>query len=233
MNSRYGLVVRVPDYRKVQGFDSRHYQIFWEVVCLERGPFSLVSTTEELLGKNSSGSGLEIREYYCKDPLHWTRDTFYQQKMTLTSATSGGTLVGIVRSRTKATEFSLVFSNWLVNPIHFLLIIVQNVNLIWFCMSCYLNSFVLKYKWHYYYVTHEKCSFVNSPNNLIRIPKSNVTVRFTLNYFQIIVCLIMLFMLVPAPLVYIYTHTHTHTHARTHAHTHTHAHIIKQFEIRI
>jgi hypothetical protein len=42
------------------GFDSRHYQIFWEekkkkreksVVGLERGPFSLVSTTEELLDR--------------------------------------------------------------------------------------------------------------------------------------------------------------------------------------
>jgi hypothetical protein len=33
------------------GFDSWHYQIFWEVVCLERGPLSLVSTIEELLGK--------------------------------------------------------------------------------------------------------------------------------------------------------------------------------------
>jgi hypothetical protein len=30
---------------------------------LERGPLSLVSTTEELLGKESSGSGLESREY--------------------------------------------------------------------------------------------------------------------------------------------------------------------------
>jgi hypothetical protein len=29
----------------------RHYQIFWEKVGLERGPLSLVSTTEELLGK--------------------------------------------------------------------------------------------------------------------------------------------------------------------------------------
>jgi hypothetical protein len=32
-------------------FDSRHYQIFREVVGLERGPFSLVSTTEEILGR--------------------------------------------------------------------------------------------------------------------------------------------------------------------------------------
>jgi hypothetical protein len=40
-------------------FDSRRYQIFWEVVDLERGPLSLVSTIEELLGRKSSGSGLE------------------------------------------------------------------------------------------------------------------------------------------------------------------------------
>jgi hypothetical protein len=37
-------------------------------VGLERGPLSLVSTTEELLGRKSSGSGLEIREYGCRDP---------------------------------------------------------------------------------------------------------------------------------------------------------------------
>jgi hypothetical protein len=52
----------------MSGFGSRRYQIFWEVVGLERGPFSLVSTIEELLGKNRSCSGLEIREYGRKDP---------------------------------------------------------------------------------------------------------------------------------------------------------------------
>jgi hypothetical protein len=41
------------------GFDSRRYQIFWEVVVLKQGPLSLVSTTEELLGRNNSDSGLE------------------------------------------------------------------------------------------------------------------------------------------------------------------------------
>jgi hypothetical protein len=34
-----------------------------KAVGLERGPLSLVSATEELLGRNSSGSGLESREY--------------------------------------------------------------------------------------------------------------------------------------------------------------------------
>jgi hypothetical protein len=41
------------------GFDSRRYQIFWEVVGLERGPLNLVSTIEELLVRKSSGFGLE------------------------------------------------------------------------------------------------------------------------------------------------------------------------------
>jgi hypothetical protein len=37
-------------------------------VGLERGPLSLVSTFEELLGRKSSGAGLESREYGRKDP---------------------------------------------------------------------------------------------------------------------------------------------------------------------
>jgi hypothetical protein len=45
------------------GFDFRRYQIFWEVVGLERGPLNLVSTTEEQLDRKSSGSGLENRDY--------------------------------------------------------------------------------------------------------------------------------------------------------------------------
>jgi hypothetical protein len=45
-----GLVVRVPGYTsRDPGFDSRRYQIFWEVVGLKRGPLSLVSVSEELL----------------------------------------------------------------------------------------------------------------------------------------------------------------------------------------
>jgi hypothetical protein len=66
-----GLVVRVPGYiSRGPGFDSRRYQIFWEVVGVKRGPLSLVSTIEELLGRNSSGSGLENREYGHGDQLH-------------------------------------------------------------------------------------------------------------------------------------------------------------------
>jgi hypothetical protein len=87
------------------GFDSRRYQIFWEVVGLEQGPLSLMSTTEELLERKSSGSGLESREYGRKDPSRWPRGTLYLQKLALTSSTSGGRSDGIVRSRTQPTEF--------------------------------------------------------------------------------------------------------------------------------
>jgi hypothetical protein len=86
------------------GFDSRHYQIFWEAVGLERGPLSLVSTIEELLGRKSSGSGIEIREYGNRDPSRWPR---YPQKLVFTSPTSGDRSVGIVRSRTQTMEFLL------------------------------------------------------------------------------------------------------------------------------
>jgi hypothetical protein len=37
---------------------------------LELGPLSLVSTTEELLGRNNSGSGLKNREYGRRVPLY-------------------------------------------------------------------------------------------------------------------------------------------------------------------
>jgi hypothetical protein len=38
-------------------------------VVPERGPLSFMSTTEELLGRKSSGSGLGSREYGSGDPL--------------------------------------------------------------------------------------------------------------------------------------------------------------------
>jgi hypothetical protein len=43
-------VVRVPGYRsRGPGFDSQRYQIFREIVDLERGPLNLVRIIEELL----------------------------------------------------------------------------------------------------------------------------------------------------------------------------------------
>jgi hypothetical protein len=66
-------------------------------VDLERGPLSLVSTIEELLERKSSGSGLENRDYGRWDPSRSPRGTLYPQKLALTSSTSGGRSVGIVR----------------------------------------------------------------------------------------------------------------------------------------
>jgi hypothetical protein len=63
------------------GFDSRRYQIFWEVVGLERGPLSP-----------------ESREYGRRNPLFWPRNTLYPQKLALTSSISDGHSVGIVCS---------------------------------------------------------------------------------------------------------------------------------------
>jgi hypothetical protein len=63
------------------GLDSRRYQIFWEVVGVERGSLSLVSATEELLGKNRSGPCLEIREYGRRDTSNWPRGTLYPLKV--------------------------------------------------------------------------------------------------------------------------------------------------------
>jgi hypothetical protein len=89
------------------GFDYRHYQIFWEVVGLERGPLSFVSKTEELLGRKSRGSGLENRDYSRRDTSRWPRDTPLSSKAG-TSFADKRHSVGIVRSRTKATELFLL-----------------------------------------------------------------------------------------------------------------------------
>jgi hypothetical protein len=47
---------------EVPGSIPRSYQIFLQVGGLERGPLSLVITTEEVLEKRSSGFGLENRD---------------------------------------------------------------------------------------------------------------------------------------------------------------------------
>jgi hypothetical protein len=98
-------------------------------VGLERGPLSLVSTTEGLLLRKCS------REYGRRNPSILPRGTLSAslaltsptsggrsvgivrssevicmsdpEKLALTLSTSGGRLVGIVRSRTQATELVL------------------------------------------------------------------------------------------------------------------------------
>jgi hypothetical protein len=64
-----------------------------------------VSTTEELIARNSRGSSLENQKYGRRDPFRWPRDTLHLQMLALTSPTSDGSSVSIAHSRTKATEF--------------------------------------------------------------------------------------------------------------------------------
>jgi hypothetical protein len=58
-----------------------------KIVGLERGPLSLVSTTEELL---DSGSCLEKREYGRRDPWH-----FHFPKVRLTAFKEGAYFMGM------------------------------------------------------------------------------------------------------------------------------------------
>jgi hypothetical protein len=51
-------------------------------------------------------SCLENREYGRRDPSRLPRGTLYPQKLAITSPTSDGCSVGIVRSRIQAMEFS-------------------------------------------------------------------------------------------------------------------------------
>jgi hypothetical protein len=112
-----GLVVRVPGYRfRGLGFDSRRYQIFCEVVGLERGPLSLETTTEELLGRKSSGSGLESLEYGRRDPPRLLRDTTLSAKVGTSFVDNRA-----VARRTQTTELFIIiiiiiiqlsFPNW-------------------------------------------------------------------------------------------------------------------------
>jgi hypothetical protein len=50
-------------------------------VGLERGPLSLVSTTEELLDRKSSGSSLENFKYGRRDPPRSPLDALYTKKV--------------------------------------------------------------------------------------------------------------------------------------------------------
>jgi hypothetical protein len=143
-------------YRKVKGrgyatsavFNSRRYQIFWEVVDLERGPLSLVSTIEELLEKKSSNSGLENREHGRTESLCWPRNTVYVQKLALTSPTSGCRSVGIVRLRTKATrEFVCLFCCWF-RPNRLCCIIYQKTIFLKFTVARNWNFAIRIYNFH-------------------------------------------------------------------------------------
>jgi hypothetical protein len=78
---------------------------FKRLLCMGRDvnnmTYRACEIIEELLEWKSSGSGQENRINDRGNPLSWPRDTLYPQKLVLTSPTSGGRSVGIVRLRTK------------------------------------------------------------------------------------------------------------------------------------
>jgi hypothetical protein len=110
-----GIVVRVLGYRS-GGQGSIPGTTRKKVVGLERGPLSLVSTAEELLDRKvaapvykSENTAVGIRHANHVAPS-------IRQKLAITSPTSGGRSVGIVRSRTQTMEFTLVLVSllWLI-----------------------------------------------------------------------------------------------------------------------
>jgi hypothetical protein len=72
-------------------------------VGLERGPLSLLSTTEELRERKNSGSGLET-ENTAVGIRHADHVASSIRKSALNSLKSGGRSAGIVRSRTLTKE---------------------------------------------------------------------------------------------------------------------------------
>jgi hypothetical protein len=87
---------------------------------LDQGPLSLVRTTEELLERKSSGSGLENRDYDRRRSaaLPMRQPSIRKKKLALTSPKNGSRSVGIVLSRTQATEF-LLFRFYLILPVFY------------------------------------------------------------------------------------------------------------------
>jgi hypothetical protein len=75
--------------------------VFWEVVGQTQGLLSLVSTIWKLLGRKNIGFGLRNRNYGRRIPPRWP----HAAPLALTTPTSNCRSVGIVRLRTKATEF--------------------------------------------------------------------------------------------------------------------------------
>jgi hypothetical protein len=88
-----------------------YYYVLAYNKLLERGSLSLVSTTEELLDRKVAVPVYKT-ENTAVGILHADHVApFIRKNLAITSPTSGGRSVGIVRSRTQTMEFSLVFYN--------------------------------------------------------------------------------------------------------------------------
>jgi hypothetical protein len=101
-------VVRVLGYR-CGGPGSIPGTTIKKVVGLERGPLSLVSTTEDLFDRKVAApvyktENTAVRIHHADHVAPSIR-----KKLAITSPTSGGRSVGVVRSRTQTMEFSFSF----------------------------------------------------------------------------------------------------------------------------
>jgi hypothetical protein len=131
-----GLVVRVPGHRSSGPCSIPGATIFSEKLCVWNGIHSAswVQLMSYLKEKNS-GCGLENQEYGRRDPSRWPRGTLYPQNLALNSLTSGCRSVGIIRSRTQATEFfNSAVLKYFVNFYMILLLI---------CNTLYTMQFIL------------------------------------------------------------------------------------------
>jgi hypothetical protein len=78
-------------------------------VGLEPGPLSHVSTIEELLEQKKVAAPVYKAENTAVEIRHADHVArSIREKFTLTSPTSGGRSIGIVRSRTQATEYYII-----------------------------------------------------------------------------------------------------------------------------
>jgi hypothetical protein len=104
-----GLVVRVPGYRSrgpgsILGATTFSEEWIW------KGSTQPREYNRGATWKKSSGLGLENQDYGRRGSASLTtRHPCIRKKLALTSPTSGGSSVGIVRLRTKATELLLLY----------------------------------------------------------------------------------------------------------------------------
>jgi hypothetical protein len=120
---------------------------------LERDPLSLVSTIEELLGRKSSGSGLQSQEYARRDPSRWSRGTLHPQKLALTSPTSSCRSVGLICSQTQTTEFSFIciIVSFLISHILYTSLPLSASTSCATCLPVVLIAFVVSCSWYFGY----------------------------------------------------------------------------------
>jgi hypothetical protein len=99
---------------------------------MERGSLKLVNTIEALLEAETSGSGLENRDYSHRGSVALITRHLYQQKLALTSPTNGCRWVGVVRLWTKATEIFIFIKLLFMVYIYYSFYLIQMISVLSF-----------------------------------------------------------------------------------------------------